>query len=74
MSTHFTNRALIFIIWRKKWDLKKYLKESLSKSQKEIDFALEHYPFSDIDIPRSISVTGVELSQVGEDILVTQSW
>ena len=38
---------------------KKYLKESLSKSQKEIDFALEHYPFSDIDIPRSISVTGV---------------
>ena len=54
---------------KKKWDLKKYLKESLSKSQKEIDFALEHYPFSDIDIPRSISVTGVELSQVGEDIL-----
>lgn len=48
---------------------KKYLKESLSKSQKEINFALEHYPFSDIDIPRSISVTGVELSQVGEDIL-----
>lgn len=42
--------AFNFYNLEKKMRFKKYLKESLSKSQKEIDFALEHYPFSDIDI------------------------